>query len=63
MKFVSELFRSFDSVSSGLFLSSQSSLVQAIVTSVNVCTLVFIIVVGGYLAFKTGWVGYDLPSG
>ncbi|KAG7580552.1 Cationic amino acid transporter C-terminal [Arabidopsis suecica] len=41
----------------------ESSLVQAIVTSVNVCTLVFIIVVGGYLAFKTGWVGYDLPSG
>ncbi|XP_020888928.1 cationic amino acid transporter 4, vacuolar isoform X1 [Arabidopsis lyrata subsp. lyrata] len=41
----------------------ESSLVQAIVTSVNVCTLVFIIVVGGYLACKTGWVGYDLPSG
>ncbi|CAN8269850.1 unnamed protein product [Cochlearia groenlandica] len=41
----------------------ESSLVQAIVTSVNVCTLVFIIVVGGYLAFKTGWVGYDLPGG
>ncbi|RID81213.1 hypothetical protein BRARA_A03810, partial [Brassica rapa] len=41
----------------------ESSLVQAIVTSVNVCTLVFIIVVGGYLAFKTGWVGYDLPDG
>ncbi|KAF8074298.1 hypothetical protein N665_1115s0014 [Sinapis alba] len=41
----------------------ESSLVQAIVTSVNVCTLVFIIVVGGYLACKTGWVGYDLPDG
>ncbi|KAJ0237152.1 Cationic amino acid transporter 4 [Hirschfeldia incana] len=41
----------------------ESSLVQAIVTSVNVCTLVFIIVVGGYTAFKTGWVGYDLSSG
>jgi cationic amino acid transporter 1 len=41
----------------------ESSTVQAIVTSVNVCTLVFIIVVGGYLACKTGWVGYDLPSG
>ncbi|CDY29954.1 BnaC01g40540D [Brassica napus] len=41
----------------------ESSLVQAVVTSVNVCTLVFIIVVGGYLAFKTGWVGYDLPDG
>ncbi|KAJ4886237.1 hypothetical protein Rs2_25985 [Raphanus sativus] len=41
----------------------ESSLVQAIVTSVNVCTLVFIIAVGGYLAFKTGWVGYDLPEG
>ncbi|XP_010525000.1 PREDICTED: cationic amino acid transporter 4, vacuolar [Tarenaya hassleriana] len=41
----------------------ESSLAQAIITSVNVCTLVFIIMVGGYLAFKTGWVGYDLPNG
>ncbi|CAE5966089.1 unnamed protein product [Arabidopsis arenosa] len=41
----------------------KSSLVQAIVTSVNVCKLVFIIVVGGYLACKTGWVGYEFPSG
>ncbi|KAG7575937.1 Peptidase C19 ubiquitin carboxyl-terminal hydrolase [Arabidopsis thaliana x Arabidopsis arenosa] len=41
----------------------ESSLVQAIVTSVNVCTLFLIIVVGGHLACKTGWVGYDLPSG
>ncbi|CAH8325162.1 unnamed protein product, partial [Eruca vesicaria subsp. sativa] len=41
----------------------ESSLVQAIVASVNVCTLMFIIVVGGYLAFKTGWAGYDLPDG
>ncbi|GAV80443.1 AA_permease_2 domain-containing protein, partial [Cephalotus follicularis] len=28
-----------------------------------VCALLFIITAGGYLAFKTGWIGYELPSG
>lgn len=41
----------------------QSSLAQMIVTSVNVCALLFIIIAGGYLGFKTGWVGYELQSG
>lgn len=41
----------------------ESALVQAVVTSINVCALAFIIVVGGYLCFKTGWPGYDLPGG
>ncbi|MBA0832802.1 hypothetical protein Goarm_017167 [Gossypium armourianum] len=34
----------------------ESSLVQTIVTTVNVCAMLFIIVAGGYLACKTGWV-------
>ncbi|XP_038699408.1 cationic amino acid transporter 4, vacuolar-like isoform X1 [Tripterygium wilfordii] len=41
----------------------ESSLVQTIVTTMNVCVLLFIIIAGGCLAFKTGWVGYELPSG
>uniref|UniRef100_A0A1D1YMZ4 Cationic amino acid transporter 2, vacuolar n=1 Tax=Anthurium amnicola TaxID=1678845 RepID=A0A1D1YMZ4_9ARAE len=41
----------------------ESSLVQAIVTIANVCVMVFVIIVGGYLGFKTGWVGYSLGSG
>ncbi|XVE62501.1 hypothetical protein DITRI_Ditri06bG0122700 [Diplodiscus trichospermus] len=41
----------------------ESSLVQTIVTTVNVCAMLFIIVAGGYLACKTGWVGYELHSG
>ncbi|CAM8980844.1 unnamed protein product [Rhodiola kirilowii] len=41
----------------------ESVLVQTIVTSVNVCAMLFVIVAGGYLCFRTGWVGYTLPSG
>ncbi|XP_065852255.1 cationic amino acid transporter 2, vacuolar isoform X2 [Euphorbia lathyris] len=41
----------------------ESSLAQAIVTTANICGMLFIITVGGYLAFKTGWVGYELPNG
>ncbi|TYJ11128.1 hypothetical protein E1A91_A11G253700v1 [Gossypium mustelinum] len=41
----------------------ESSLVQTIVTTVNVCAMLFIIVAGGYLACKTGWVGYELHGG
>ncbi|TYI02386.1 hypothetical protein ES332_A11G263700v1 [Gossypium tomentosum] len=41
----------------------ESSLVQTIVTTLNVCALLFIIVAGGYLACKTGWVGYELHGG
>ncbi|KAK9125561.1 hypothetical protein Scep_014407 [Stephania cephalantha] len=41
----------------------ESSLVQAIVTTANVCIMVFVIVVGGYLGFQNGWPGYELPSG
>lgn len=41
----------------------QSTVVQGIVTSVNVCALLFVIVAGGYMGFKSGWVGYELPTG
>nr|DAD29136.1 TPA_asm: hypothetical protein HUJ06_030604 [Nelumbo nucifera] len=41
----------------------ESILVQSIATLANVCVMVFVIIVGGYLGFKTGWPGYKLPSG
>ncbi|XP_077240741.1 cationic amino acid transporter 2, vacuolar-like [Tasmannia lanceolata] len=41
----------------------ESSIVQAIVTTANVCVMVFVIIAGGYLGFQTGWVGYALPNG
>ena len=43
--------------------SLQSTLAQAIVTTANVCALLFVIIAGAYLGFKTGWVGYELPTG
>lgn len=41
----------------------ESTMVQSVVTSVNICALIFVIVAGGYLGFKSGWVGYQLPTG
>ncbi|KAK7860959.1 cationic amino acid transporter 2 [Quercus suber] len=41
----------------------ESTLAQTIVTTVNVSALLFIIIAGGYLGFKTGWIGYEIPSG
>lgn len=41
----------------------QSTLAQAVVTSINVCAMIFIIIAGSYLGFKTGWAGYELPAG
>ncbi|KAL8493467.1 hypothetical protein ACS0TY_024614 [Phlomoides rotata] len=41
----------------------ESTFVQGIVTSANVCAMIFVIVAGGYLGFKTGWPGYQLPTG
>ncbi|KAK4282091.1 hypothetical protein QN277_013509 [Acacia crassicarpa] len=40
-----------------------STTVQGIITSVNVCALMFVIIAGTYLGFKSGWAGYELPSG
>ncbi|GMP98257.1 hypothetical protein CsSME_00046213 [Camellia sinensis var. sinensis] len=41
----------------------ESTLVQSIVTTANVCAMLFVIIAGGYLGFKSGWVGYELPVG
>ncbi|KAJ6379832.1 hypothetical protein OIU76_016481, partial [Salix suchowensis] len=41
----------------------ESTLAQAVVTSINVCAMIFIIIAGSYLGFKTGWAGYELPAG
>lgn len=44
-------------------LPLQSSFVQAVVTVLNVCVMLFVVIAGGYVGFKTGWVGYSLSSG
>ncbi|KAK8963661.1 Cationic amino acid transporter 2, vacuolar [Platanthera guangdongensis] len=41
----------------------ESSSVQAVVTSLNVCVMLFVIIVGGYICFQSGWVGYSVASG
>ncbi|CAE5960499.1 unnamed protein product [Arabidopsis arenosa] len=41
----------------------ESTFAQGIGTAVNVCVLLFVIVGGSYLCFKTGWPGYELPTG
>ncbi|KAL1548826.1 Carnitine O-acetyltransferase mitochondrial [Salvia divinorum] len=41
----------------------ESTFVQGIVTAANICAMIFVIVAGGYLGFKTGWPGYQLQSG
>ncbi|KAK8507530.1 hypothetical protein V6N13_141549 [Hibiscus sabdariffa] len=41
----------------------ESALAQGIVTAANVFAMLFVIIAGGYLGFKTGWTGYELPTG
>ncbi|KAL8255759.1 hypothetical protein R6Q59_030826 [Mikania micrantha] len=41
----------------------ESSLAQGVITTINVLALLFIIVAGGYVGFKTQWVGYSIPGG
>ncbi|KAK6159047.1 hypothetical protein DH2020_006361 [Rehmannia glutinosa] len=41
----------------------ESTFVQGIVTAANICAMIFVIVAGGYLGFKTGWPGYELLQG
>nr|GME08741.1 cationic amino acid transporter 2, vacuolar-like [Ipomoea batatas] len=41
----------------------ESTMVQGFVTTANICAMIFIIVAGGYLGFKSGWPGYELPVG
>ncbi|WOK99460.1 hypothetical protein Cni_G08172 [Canna indica] len=41
----------------------ESTFVQGIVTTANVCVLLFVIIAGGYIGFQTGWVGYSVAGG
>ncbi|XP_026417996.1 cationic amino acid transporter 2, vacuolar-like [Papaver somniferum] len=41
----------------------ESSFAQGIVTTANICVMFFVVLAGGYLGFKTGWAGYQLPTG
>nr|XP_043608302.1 cationic amino acid transporter 2, vacuolar-like isoform X2 [Erigeron canadensis] len=41
----------------------ESSLAQGIITTINVVALLFIIIAGGYVGWKTKWVGYEIPGG
>ncbi|KAG4166900.1 hypothetical protein ERO13_A13G163800v2 [Gossypium hirsutum] len=41
----------------------ESALAQGIATAVNVFAMLFVIIAGGYLGFKTGWTGYEVPTG
>ncbi|KAJ9540469.1 hypothetical protein OSB04_026975 [Centaurea solstitialis] len=41
----------------------ESTFVQSVVTIANICAMIFVIIAGGYLGFKTGWIGYELPVG
>ncbi|XP_044499404.1 cationic amino acid transporter 2, vacuolar-like [Mangifera indica] len=41
----------------------ESTVAQGIATIANVCAMLFVIIAGGYLGFKTGWAGYKLPTG
>ncbi|XP_074282513.1 cationic amino acid transporter 3, mitochondrial-like isoform X1 [Silene latifolia] len=41
----------------------ESTFAQGIITTGNVCAMVFVIIAGGYIGFKSGWPGYKLSSG
>ncbi|KAK4481823.1 hypothetical protein RD792_012734 [Penstemon davidsonii] len=41
----------------------ESTFVQGVVTIANICAMIFVIIAGGYLGFKTGWPGYELSAG
>ncbi|XP_071734801.1 cationic amino acid transporter 2, vacuolar [Rutidosis leptorrhynchoides] len=41
----------------------ESTFVQSVVTIANICAMIFVIIAGGYLGFKSGWTGYKLSEG
>ncbi|XP_027068357.1 cationic amino acid transporter 4, vacuolar isoform X2 [Coffea arabica] len=41
----------------------ESSFFQGIITTTNIGAMLFICLAGGYLGFKSGWPGYELPNG
>uniref|UniRef100_A0A0D9VX09 Cationic amino acid transporter C-terminal domain-containing protein n=1 Tax=Leersia perrieri TaxID=77586 RepID=A0A0D9VX09_9ORYZ len=41
----------------------ESSAVQGLVTVLNACVMLFVIVAGSYIGFQIGWVGYKVTEG
>lgn len=41
----------------------ESTVAQGIVTTANVCAMLFVTIAGSYLGCKTGWAGYELRTG
>ncbi|KAK1626791.1 hypothetical protein QYE76_001106 [Lolium multiflorum] len=41
----------------------ESTYVQGIVTILNCCVMLFVIIAGSYIGFQTGWVGYKVSGG
>ncbi|XP_031473550.1 cationic amino acid transporter 2, vacuolar-like [Nymphaea colorata] len=41
----------------------ESTFAQSIVTSANVCVMIFVIIAGSILGFQSGWPGYALSNG
>jgi len=41
----------------------ESALVQSLVTFANVCVMLFVIIAGSVIGFRTGWPGYELSNG
>jgi cationic amino acid transporter 1 len=41
----------------------ESTTVQAIITVLNVCVMIFVIIAGSYIGFQTGWIGYSVSTG
>lgn len=62
-KLILPYLRSYYFFISKQYACFQSSLAQAVITTINVIALLFIIVAGGYVGFKTQWVGYQIPGG
>lgn len=41
----------------------ESSFAQGVVTVLNACVMIFVIVAGSYIGFQIGWVGYKVSDG
>ena len=46
-----------------LFELLQSSFAQGVVTVLNACVMIFVIIAGSYIGFQIGWVGYKVSDG
>jgi len=41
----------------------ESSFAQGVVTVLNACVMIFVIIAGSYIGFQIGWVGYKVSDG